>query len=67
MKIKPGHAVMINPTWAKVHFTEFRQIAKGANKGEIEITIPAQPERKIIVTPGQIKAYPIVTIVTEEI
>lgn len=61
MKTKPGHAVMINPKWASVQFTEFRQITKGANKGKIEITIPAQAERKIVVTPNQIKAYPIVT------
>lgn len=40
-------------------FTEFRQIAKGRNKGKVEVTLPATPARKVLVDPASIRSYPV--------
>ena len=43
-------------------FTEFRQIAKGKNRGKVEVLLPATPARKVLVDPGSIRSYPVNSI-----
>lgn len=40
-------------------FTEFRQIAKGKNKGKVEVLLPATPARRVLVDPTSIRSYPV--------
>ena len=57
MTIKPG-SVLIKGKDQFRHFTEFRHIIRGANKGKVEVTLPPVPERRVIVEQWDIKYYP---------
>lgn len=46
-------------------FIEFRQIQKGKNRGKVEVTLPAQPSRRIVVEASAIKSYPVAEPVEE--
>ena len=56
--IKPG-SVLIHGKDHTRQFTEFRHIIRGANKGKVEVTLPAVPERKVIVEQWDIAKYPV--------
>jgi hypothetical protein len=56
----------VKPGWVRVGtearfrpFLAFRQIIKGKHRGMVEITLPAQPARKVLVDPSSIRSYPV--------
>ncbi|MFH2074227.1 MAG: hypothetical protein ABIJ57_02595 [Pseudomonadota bacterium] len=58
MTIKPGW-VWYEKKGNFRPFTEFRHIAKGRNRGKVEVLLPAAPARRILVDPGSIRSYPV--------
>jgi hypothetical protein len=64
MAIKPG-IVWVEKKCGVRYFTEFRQIAKGKHRGMIEVTLPAQPTRRILVDPTAIRRYPVIEVTDE--
>jgi len=60
MAIKPGLCWVEKKSGFRP-FVDFRQIIKGRDKGKIEVTLPANPSRKVLVDPGAIKRYPVLT------
>lgn len=64
-KIKPG-MVWLEGKGMFRPFLQFREIRKGRNTGKIEITLPAQPARKVLVDPSSIRRYPVVEGMVQE-
>jgi hypothetical protein len=56
---KTGWVWIEHPKGQFKPFTEFRQIAKGKNRGKVEVTLPATPARKVLVDPASIRSYPV--------
>ena len=56
--IKPG-SVLIKGKDHTRQFTTFRHIIRGRHKGKVEVTLPAVPERRVIVEQWDIKHYPV--------
>ena len=65
MDIKPGW-VWVERKGGYRPFVEFRQITKGANRGKVEVTLPAVNARKVIVEAKSIRRYPITATFKEE-